>query len=50
MVKSSMSKIKSNYEDDGPVLSEGGRRPSPLSTGSPSQNGGKFGLGELRSG
>ena len=33
MVKSSMSKIESKYEDDGPVVSEVGRSPSALSTG-----------------
>jgi hypothetical protein len=33
MMKSSMSKIEPNDANDGPVVSEGGRRPSTLSTG-----------------
>jgi transposase len=33
MMKSSMSKIEPNDADDGPVVSEVGRSPSPLSTG-----------------
>jgi len=33
MMKSSMSKIDPNDADDGPVVSEGGRSPSTLSTG-----------------
>ena len=33
MMKSSMSKIEPNDADDGPVVSEGGRSPSALSTG-----------------
>ena len=33
MMKSSMSKIEPNDADDGPVVSEGGRSPSTLSTG-----------------
>ena len=33
MMKSSMSKIEPTDANDGPVVSEGGRRPSPLSTG-----------------
>ena len=47
MVKSSMSKIKSNYEDDGPVVSEGGRRPSALSTGHAGTNGARPAIGAL---
>ena len=47
MVKSSMSKIKSNYEDDGPVVSEGGRRPSALSTGHGGTNGARPAIGAL---
>ena len=33
MMKSSMSKIEPNDANDGPVVSEGGRSPSTLSTG-----------------
>ena len=33
MMKSSMSKIEPNDVDVGPVVSEGGRSPSTLSTG-----------------
>ena len=50
MVKSSMSKIKSNYEDDGPVVSEGGRRPSALSTGHGGTNGARAAIGALAPG
>jgi transposase len=45
MVKPSMNEIERKAVDDGPVVSEGGRSPSTLSTGhaaSPAQSGAKL--------
>ena len=47
MVKSSMSKIEINNAGDGPVVSEGGRRPSALSTGHGGTNGVRPAIGAL---
>lgn len=47
MVKSSMSKIELKDAGDGPVVSEGGRRPSALSTGHGGTNGARPGIGAL---
>src|SRR5690242_1244139 len=51
MVKSSMSKIElKDAVADGPVVSEGGRRPSALSTGHGGTNGAWPATGALRPG
>jgi transposase len=51
MVKSSMSKIElKDVVADGPVVSEGGRRPSALSTGDGGMNGARAATGALRPG
>jgi hypothetical protein len=47
MVKSSMSKIEIKGAADGPVVSEGGRRPSALSTGHGGTNGARPAIGAL---
>jgi transposase len=45
MVKSSMSKIELEDAGDGPVVSEGGRRPSALSTGHGGTKGARPAIG-----
>jgi transposase len=51
MVKSSMSKIElKNAAADGPVVSEGGVRPSALSTGHRGMNGARPAIGALAPG
>ena len=52
MVKSSMNEIERRAADDGPVVSEGGHRPSTLSTGqdAPPAGGGSAKLGPLAPG
>jgi transposase len=51
VVKSSMSKIElKDVVADGPVVSEGGRRPSALSTGHRGMNGAWAATGALRPG
>ena len=47
MVKSNMSKIELKDAGDGPVVSEGGRRPSALSTGHGGTNGARPAIGAL---
>ena len=47
MVKSSMNKIELKDRGDGPVVSEGGRRPSALSTGHGGTNGARPAIGAL---
>jgi transposase len=46
MMKSSMSKIESKDADDGPVVSEGGRSPSTLTTGHGGAGGGALAPGQ----
>ena len=47
MVKSNMSKIELKYTGDWPVVSEGGRRPSALSTGHGGTNSARPAIGAL---